>query len=336
MWMLAVSSLETGKGSEMRALVTGGAGFIGSHLSDALLSSGCTVVVLDNESTGRAENVPDRATYVRGSVTDPNDVETAFAHGIDVVFHLAGQASTIRAFAEPEADLVTNVTGTLNIIAACIRHRVPRILYASSMTVYGHPETLPINEEQPARPISYYGVTKYAAERYLMATAMRADLGFTLHATAFRMFNVYGPRQRLDNPYQGVMGIFVGNVLRDEPIAVFGDGEQTRDFIHVRDVTAAWLSAVDKPAAFNQVFNLGSGQRISINRLIDAVLVAGGRQRTNYPITHGATRPGDQRHMVADIQRVQDTLHWSPAISFETGLRDTLDWARNELRNNRP
>ena len=171
---------------------------------------------------------------------------------------------------------VTNVTGTLNIIAACIRHRVPRILYASSMTVYGHPEALPINEEHPARPISYYGVTKYAAERYLMATALRTDLDFALHATAFRMFNVYGSRQRLDNPYQGVMGIFIGNVLRDEPIAVFGDGEQTRDFIHVQDVTAAWLSAVDNPAAFNQVFNLGTGQRISINRLIDAVLVAGG------------------------------------------------------------
>jgi len=328
---MAVSS-ERSQGRGRTALVTGGAGFIGSHLADALLQNDFRVIVLDDESTGRAENVPSGATYIRGSVTHAEDVEAAFAQGVDVVFHLAGQASTVRAFDAPEIDLRTNVVGTLNIIAACLRHRIARILYASSMTAYGHAETLPIREDHPTRPVSYYGVTKYAAERYLLATAARNDLGFDFNVTAFRMFNVYGSRQRLDNPYQGVMGIFIGNMLRDEPIAIFGDGEQTRDFVHIRDVCSAWLNALDTPAACNRVFNLGSGKGISINQLVDTILAAGGRGRHNYPLSYGPTRAGDQRHMVADIRAAHEALGWQPNVSFEVGLRDTLEWAQDELR----
>lgn len=207
------------------ALVTGGAGFIGSHMVDRLIELGYGVVVLDNEATGFRENVNAKAEYIRGDVSKPEDVEQAFHYEVDVVFHIAGQASTIRSFDDPEGDLRVNINGTINAVKKCLEHRVPRLLYASSMAVYGHPETLPISESQPRKPISYYGITKYAAERYVHATAERVDLDFEFNVTSFRMFNVCGERQSLSNPYQGVVGIFIGNMLRDEPITIHSDGE---------------------------------------------------------------------------------------------------------------
>ena len=135
------------------------------------------------------------------------------------------------------------------------------------MTVYGHSSVLPTPEDTPCRPVSYYGVTKYAGERYVHVTADRADLDFDFHVTSFRMYNVYGPRQALDNPYQGVLGIFLGNVLRGEPITIFGDGEQSRDFVHISDVVNAWVGSINNLAAFDRVFNIGSGRQISINEL---------------------------------------------------------------------
>src|SRR5262249_26704011 len=154
----------------------------------------------------------------------------AFSFGLDAVCHIAGQVSLIRSFTHPGTDLRTNVEGTLNVLQACLQHHVPRLLYASSMTVYGHATVLPTPENEPCEPVSYYGITKYAAERYARTTAERPDLGHPFNVTCFRMYNVYGPRQALDNPYQGVLGIFLGNLLRNEPIVIFGDGEQTRDF----------------------------------------------------------------------------------------------------------
>ena len=310
-----------------RFLVTGGAGFIGSHLTDRLIELGHQVVVIDNESTGLRENVNSQAEYVRGDVTVLEDLERAFAHGIDVVFHIAGQASTIRSFGDPDDDLRVNVVGTLNVLKMCLEYRVPRLLYASSMTVYGHPNVVPTPEAEPCKPISYYGVTKYAAERYVLATAGRIDLDFDFKVTAFRMFNVYGPRQRLDNPYQGVVGIFIGNVLRGEPITIHWDGEQSRDFVHIDDVVEAWMLALDNPAACGQAFNLGMGRRRTINELVDVVLAAFGHSRADYPVTYAAVRPGDQRHMAADITKARNVLNWQPSMGFSDGMRNTIEWS---------
>src|SRR5262249_49995051 len=153
--------------------------------------------------------------------------------------HIAGQVSLIRSFSDPVTDLRTNVAGTLNVLKLCLKYRVPRLLYASSMTVYGRTEMLPTPEQTPCQPISYYGITKYAGERYVHPTAERIDLDFGFHVTSFRMYNVYGPRQALENPYQGVLGIFLGNLLRGEPITIFGDGDQSRDFVYVEDAVQA-------------------------------------------------------------------------------------------------
>ena len=311
-----------------RVLVTGGAGFIGSHLVDRLVQSGEQVIVIDNESTGSATSVKSRVSeYLRCDVSHVKDVQRAFSHRPEVVLHIAGQASTFKSFDNPEDDLRTNVQGTLNVLKACMEFGVQRLLYASSMVVYGHPAALPISEDAAASPISYYGVTKYAAERYVHATAERTDLGFPFHVTSFRMFNVYGEGQSLTNPYQGVMGIFIGNVLRGEPITIFGDGEQTRDFIYIQDVVDAWIAAIDNPQAYGQVFNLGSGTRRSINDLAHLVITSLRQAPGNHGVVYAVPRPGDQRHMEADISKARTILGWAPKTSFEEGLKRTIAWA---------
>ena len=311
----------------MRILVTGGAGFIGSHMVDRLLADGHEVVVIDNLATGLRENVPVTAHFVVGDVSQIGDVERAFAGGLDAVFHIAGQVSLIRSYTDPTMDLRTNVMGTLNVLTTCFAHRVSRLIYASSMTVYGSDAPLPTPEDSPCEPVSFYGITKYAGERYIHVTAARRDLDFPFKITAFRMYNVYGPRQALDNPYQGVLGIFLGNLLRKEPITIFGDGEQSRDFIYIRDIVDAWIGALENPASYGQSINLGSGKRISINYVADAVLSAFKRTRRDHRVNYASARSGEQRHVEADNTRAGQLLGWQPRVSFEAGLAETVRWS---------
>ena len=312
-----------------RVLVSGGAGFIGSHLSDRLLSLGHEVVIVDNESTGRVENVPNTAEYYRGDVRDTDELEVAFSGGLDAVFHIAGQSSTIQSFDEPQLDLEVNTLGTMNVVSKCLEHKVPRLLFASSMTVYGIINEIPNSESTPARPVSYYGISKYAAERFVHATAIRNDLNAPFNVTSFRMFNVYGSRQRLDNPYQGVMGIFIGNALRNEPITIYGDGKQSRDFVYIQDVVDAWLAAWENPSAYNEVFNLGIGKDCSINQLVGLILDSFGYSRGLYQIGYQDERPGDQRRMRADIDKAGRLLNWRPAIGLHDGIDSTIAWAKD-------
>ena len=320
----------------MNVLVTGGAGFIGSHLADRLVRLGHRVVVIDNESTGRRENVPGAAGYIKGDVANPAELEAAFSPGLDAVCHIAGQVSLIRSFTHPGTDLATNVGGTLNVLQACLKYRVRRLLYASSMTAYGHTAVLPTPEETPCEPVSYYGITKYAAERYVRVTAERVDLDFDFSVTCFRMYNVYGPRQALDNPYQGVLGIFLGNVIRGEPITIFGDGRQSRDFVYIDDIVAAWTGALENPASHGRVFNLGSGRQIAINDLAHHVIAAYGRTKGEYPIIHEPGRPGEQRWVVADVSRARAVLGWEPRVPFDVGLADTVRWAVGQVAPTMP
>jgi UDP-glucose 4-epimerase len=311
----------------MNVLVTGGAGFIGSHLVERLVAEGHTVVVLDNESTGRRAQVPPAVGYLKGDVARPEDLEPVFTGGLDAVLHVAGQVSLIRAFTDPATDLRTNVQGTVNVLQACLKHRVPRLLYASSMQAYGDTDVVPTPEDTPCHPASYYGITKYAAERFVHTTAERADLDFDFRVTSFRMYNVYGPRQALDNPYQGVLGIFLGNLLRGEPLTIFGDGEQSRDFVYVGDVADAWVRALENPASYGGVFNLGSGRETSIARLADLALAALGLSRRDHAVRHAPGRPGELRRVAADVTRARAVLGWEPRTSFADGLAQTVRWA---------
>jgi UDP-glucose 4-epimerase len=312
----------------VRVLVTGGAGFIGSHLVARLANDGYQVTVVDNESTGRRSNVLPGARYFKGDMTRLDDLEAVFAEGLDVVLHVVGQVSLIRSYADPAFDLRTNVLGTINVLRLCLKYRIPRLLYASSMTVYGHTTSLPTAEDSPCCPVSYYGITKYAAERYVHATAERVDLDFDFRVTSFRMYNVYGPRQALDNPYQGVLGIFFGNLLRGEPITIFGDGEQSRDFVYIDDVVDAWIAAIDCRDSYGQVYNLGSGRRISINTVADHALAAFERNRRTHRVEYSPARSGEQRHVEADTARARAALNWAPRTPFASGLAKTVVWAK--------
>jgi UDP-glucose 4-epimerase len=311
----------------MRILVTGGAGFIGSHMADRLVADGHEAVVYDNLATGLRENVPPAARFIKGDVSQIHELDRAFSGGLDAVFHIAGQVSLIRSYTDPVVDLRTNVQGTLNILTLCVKHRVPRLLYASSMTVYSSNASLPTAEDSPCEPTSYYGITKHAGERYVHVTAERRDLDFPFQITAFRMYNVYGPRQALNNPYQGVLGIFLGNLMRGEPITIFDDGEQSRDFIYIRDIVDAWVGALKNPASYGKSINLGSGKRLSINCVADSVLSAFHRTRADHPVNYAPGRSGEQRHVEADVTLARQLLGWQPRVSFETGLAETLQWS---------
>lgn len=317
----------------MKIIVTGGAGFIGTHLCRRLLAEGHAVTVIDNEFNGNRSRVPEEARFHFGDVTRPRDLEPVFAGGCDAVCHLAGQVSIIRAFDNPVADLRTNVEGTINVVRMCLAHRVPRLIYASSMTAYGDTSVVPTPESEPCRPDSYYGITKFAAERYVHATAERSDLEFPLNVTSLRMFSVFGPGQSWDNPYQGVLGIFLGKLQRGEPIIIFGDGEQTRDFVFIDDVIDSWIGALESPdATAGEIFNIGSGRPLSINALAQTVIAAHGLPPGGHEVRHAPTRPGEQRRVQADISRAREMFGWQPKTSFTDGLAATMRWAgRDEL-----
>jgi len=316
-----------------RALVTGGAGFIGSHMIDRLLSDGYQVTTIDNLSTGLLENINSQCRFIKGDVSNRSDLAGAFDPTPDVVFHIAGQASTIRSFADPFDDINVNVHGTVNTVLECIDKKVPRLLFASSMTAYGHPDALPVTESLNLLPVSYYGITKMAAERYVHSTAGRNDLDFDFDVTSFRMFNVYGPRQSLDNPYQGVVAIFIANVLRGRPIVIHSDGKQSRDFVEISDVVDAWMLARESEKAKGEVFNLGTGTRKTINELVRAVLAADGQSMDSYDVSYEPVRPGDQRHMEADISKAGELLGWNPEVGFGKGMAKTFEWAKTQEEN---
>ena len=320
----------------MRVLVTGGAGFIGTHLCRRLLADGHAVSVVDNESTGRRSNLPAEVRFAHGDVAKVAEVEPAFARGLDAICHIAGQVSIIRSFTDPTVDLRTNVEGTLNVLQLCLKYKVSRLVYASSMTIYGNGGAVPTPETERCWPDSHYGITKLAGERYVHATAERPDLGFDLNVTSLRMYSVYGPGQAFDNPYQGVLGIFLGNLLRGEPITIFGDGEQTRDFVYIGDIVEGWVRALQTPAANGRVINLGSGRSLSINQLAEAAVAAFGDPGGTRKIVRAPARPGEQRSVRANVAQAKSILGWEPRTGFETGLVETLRWARAEFAANPP
>ncbi|MCL5111152.1 MAG: NAD-dependent epimerase/dehydratase family protein [Chloroflexi bacterium] len=313
--------------AERTALVTGCAGFIGGYLCERLLAEGYRVVGIDNETTGFRANVPAAVEYLPGDIRDEGVLAEAFGRSLDVVLHAAAQVSNIKSFGDPQSDLDVNVRGTLGVLGKCLAHRVPRLLYASSMAVYGEPAQVPTPETAPCLPLSYYGIGKFAAERYVQQTARRTDLDFAFNVTSFRMFNVYGPRQSLTNPYQGVISVFVANLLQGEPIILYGSGRQSRDFVYIDDIVDAWLAAIAEPRTYGEAINLGTGSDVSIQQLIDTVTEIFGR-KGDYPIERRPTLSGDQFRIAADIAKARELLGWTPRVKFAAGLARTVEWAR--------
>lgn len=307
----------------MKTLVTGGAGFIGSNLVKLLIENGHEVTVLDNLMSGYEINLQALAMkFVRGDVRDAELVKS-LAAGKDAIFHLAASVGNKRSIDHPIQDSEINVLGTLNVLEAARQAHVPKVVYSSSAGVFGELMTLPIREDHPVEPDTPYGSSKLAAEKLCLAYSKL----YAIECVCLRYFNVYGPHQRYD-AYGNVIPIFVHKILSGEPITIFGNGEQTRDFINVRDVARANYAAATTPRVWG-AFNLGSGTRITINRLAELLR---GCAKSEFRVDHGPKRPGDVRDSLADISKAAKELGFAPSVSMEAGLPEYMQWARANLK----
>lgn len=307
----------------MDALVTGGAGFIGSHLVDALIARGDSVRVLDDLATGRRENLNAEAEFVQGSVADAEAVARA-VDDREVVFHLGALGAVARSVADPRASNDANVNGTLNVLTLARDAGVRRVVFASSSSVYGGAEIVPTPESAPLRPRSPYAITKLTGDWY---TRVFAEL-YDLETVVLRYFNVFGPRQRPDSTYAAVIPLFAAAMLAGESPIVHGDGTQSRDFTYVTDVVAANLAAAVAPAdrASGQPFNVAPGAGTSLLDLLDGLAQRIGV--TPNPV-FVESRPGDVHRSCADATAARDVLGWTPTVSMEDGLARYVDWIRS-------
>ncbi|MBO8129079.1 MAG: NAD-dependent epimerase/dehydratase family protein [Peptococcaceae bacterium] len=296
----------------MRVLVTGGAGFIGSHIVDALLERGADVAVVDNLSRGKREFVPRAVRFYEVDIRHPDLRDVLEHEKPEVVIHQAAQASVAAAVKKPAADAGINVVGTVNLLDACRLAGVRKIVYASSAAVYGNPKYLPVDEDHPVAPLSGYGISKYVPEMYL--AVYRA--GYGLDYTVLRYANVYGPRQDAQGE-GGVVAIFTRRIRNGEAVVIFGDGEQTRDFVYVEDVVRANLAALHKGSG--AILNVGTNIATSVNRLCAILKEVAG----DFEISYTKPRPGDIRHSTLDNRRIRNVLGWKPQYSLRRGILET-------------
>jgi nucleoside-diphosphate-sugar epimerase len=304
-------------------LVTGGAGFIGSHVTERLLNEGARVRVLDNFSTGDmkfmpfAENFSHALEIRHGDIRDLSAVEQA-ASGVSVIFHQAAMTSVPRSVKDPLGTNDNNVTGMLNVLEAARRAGVQRVVYASSSSVYGERPDLPKSETHPLAPISPYAVSKAAGEMYAAVWSRVFDAS----TVGLRYFNVFGPRQNPASEYAAVIPRFIRCALNGEPLEVHGDGQQSRDFTYIDNVVDANLLAAQASEVSGQVFNVGCGAHVSLVAIIDKLEQILGRRLER---RHTAARSGDVRHSLADVSKAQRLIGYMPAVEFDEGFRRTVD-----------
>ncbi|MDO9171495.1 MAG: SDR family oxidoreductase [bacterium] len=307
-------------------LVTGGAGFIGSHLAAALVARGDKVTVLDNLSTGKLANlaaVRDAITFVEGSITDPETARRC-CQGVDVVFHEAALASVPRSVDDPVTSHLHNVDGTLNMLVAARDAGVKRLVYAASSSAYGDSPSLPKREDMPYDPMSPYAVQKYVGELYLSVFAKL----YGLSCVGLRYFNVFGPRQDPQSQYAAVVPIFITRLLAGEAPVINGDGTFSRDFTYIDNVVHANLCAADAPDPGGRTVNVACGDRFSLNELYALIQRHAG---SDLPAVHGPARAGDVPHSQADISLAREVIGYVPQIDFATGLARTVAWYREQL-----
>jgi nucleoside-diphosphate-sugar epimerase len=305
----------------VRYLVTGGAGFIGSNIVDELVRRGQDVVVLDDLSSGKEENLAalrDKVALHIGTIADLAAVQSACS-GIDYVIHLAARTSVPRSVADPLETNRVNIDGTLNVLVAARDAKVRRLVFAASSSAYGETAQLPKTESMPALPISPYGVTKLAGELY----AQVFGRAYALENVSLRYFNVFGPRQDPSSQYSGVLSRFMLAVIRGESPVIFGDGEQSRDFTYIANVVDVTLRACEVPGASGMVMNGGTGARITLNQVIQLLEKITGKKIT---AEYAPPRVGDIKDSQADTSLARKVLGYQPSVNFEEGLKLTWDW----------
>lgn len=307
-------------------LVTGGAGFIGSHLTAALVARGDKVTVLDNLSTGKLANlaaVRDGITFVEGSITDPETARRC-CEGADVVFHQAALASVPRSVDDPRTSHLHNVDGTLNLLIAARDAGVKRLVYAASSSAYGDSPSLPKREDMKYDPMSPYAVQKYVGELYLSVFARL----YGLSCVGLRYFNVFGPRQDPQSQYAAVVPIFITRLLAGTAPVINGDGTFSRDFTYIDNVVHANLCAAEAPDPGGRTVNVACGDRFSLNELYALIQRHAG---SDLPAVHGPARAGDVPHSQADISLAREVIGYTPQVDFATGLARTVAWYREQL-----
>jgi UDP-glucose 4-epimerase len=301
-------------------LVTGGAGFIGSHLVEALTASGRRVRVFDDFSTGLRENlahIKPEPEIVEGTLVDKRAVADAMA-GVNVAYHLGAIASVQRSIESPDVSHEVCATGTVHVLDAARRHGVRRVVFAASSSAYGNAESAAgLTEDTPVDPLSPYAAAKLASEMYAHAFSS----AYGLETVCLRFFNIFGPRQRADSPYSGVIAIFIAAMTSGRTPTIHGDGLQSRDFVYVADAVKALMKAGDVPGISGQVFNVGTGKSVTV---LDLVASLNRILGTRIVPAHGPARAGDVRHSRADISLIRRDLGYEPSVSFEDGLRQTL------------
>lgn len=310
--------------------VTGGAGFIGGHLVDALVSIGARVSVIDDLSNATAEHLaelidldPEQVRFVHGSILDDNALAAALDEQTSIVFHLAAIGSVPRSIEEPARTWQVNATGTLRVIERARQVGARRVIFSASSSAYGDAEELPKTESMPASPTSPYGASKAAAEAIVSAWAR----SYRLSTVNLRYFNIFGPRQPADTPYAGVVAAFAKSLLAGNAPVIFGDGEQTRDFTFVSNaVLANLLAATTSNELSGQTVNIGTGQRISINQLARAMAEAVGSP--HIAPEYLPARAGDILHSQADVKRARELIDYHPVQDLQAGLSETIDWFR--------
>jgi UDP-glucose 4-epimerase len=309
----------------MRIIVTGGAGFIGSHLVRRLLAGGHSVAVVDNLSTGRRDNVPDGADFRYADVSRP-DCLAQLPADADAICHLAAQSAGAVSAERPYYDLEANAGSTLLLSRWCLEHGVKRFLYASSMAVYGNPDRSPATEDTPCVPTAYYGVSKLTSEHLLRLAAREG-----LNVTAFRMFTAYGPGQDLGNLKQGMVSIYLAYLLRGVPVPVTGSLDRFRDIIYIDDIVDAWQAAVERPETPSLVYNLGSGRPTTVRELLAHEKVAVGLP-ADHPVQELPGSPADQFGVFADISKIRRDLGFIPRVGLADGLAHMVAWARRSAQ----
>lgn len=307
----------------MKILVTGGCGFIGSHISEILINEGNDIIIIDNLSNGRLDNINhflsnNKCKFYNADISNFNEIELYFKD-VDVVFHMAALADIVPSIVEPYKYHNSNVNGTISVLEACKKHKVRRFIYAASSSCYGIPNKYPTSENSLINPEYPYALTKFIGEQYVMHWSKV----YGINATSLRFFNVYGTRSRTSGTYGAVFGVFLAQKINNKPFTVVGDGNQTRDFTYVTDVANACIVASRSDKAIDQIFNVGSGNTYSINKLVE--LLEG-------DIIYIPKRPGEPDCTFADISKIKEYLNWEPKVSFENGVRtmiENIDYWKN-------
>lgn len=307
----------------MKVIVTGGAGFIGSHLAEALIKEGRKVTVIDNLTTGFADNVPEEAEFYKMDIRQPEIIDFIGSQSFEAIFHLAAQVDVRISVAQPLTDMQVNIAGSLALLECCRRYNIKHFIFASSGgTVYGEQQYFPADEKHPLNPVSPYGIAKLAVEKY----SYYYNLDFNINTTMLRLGNVYGPRQ---NPFgeAGVVAIFCRHLLDGKQPIINGDGLQTRDYVYIDDVVNAFVRSLHNKG-FN-AFNIGTGKETDVVTLFDQLNAMAGNR---FKRTHRKAAPGEQLRSCIDPALAGERLGWKPKVKIEDGLKQTFEYFNQNLR----